>query len=526
MRRERVQAIVLGGLIAVAAAAAFAPVRGNGFVSVDDDLYVYANPFVLGGLSRAGAAWALRSTHAANWHPLTWLSHMADVSLFGLDAGAHHLVSLALHIANALLLLLALRRLTGRLPESALVAALFALHPLRVESVAWAAERKDVLGALLSLLTLLAYVRYAARPGALRYLAVPALLLLSLAAKPMAVTLPLLLLVLDGWPLGRLQRMPLRRLLLEKAPLFLLALASSWVTLAAARAGGALDLLGETPLALRLGVAIDAAAGYLALTLLPASLSVFYPFPVEPLPAWQVGASAAVPAAASLLALLQARRRPWLAAGWLWYLAAIAPVSGLVHAGTQAMADRYTYLPLIGPVLALVWTAAAPVRRRRAAPAALAGVAALLLLLAALSHRQTRLWKDGETLLRHAVAAVPENWPARFSLGVNLEAAGRVAAAAAEYREVLRIRPSYVPANTNLGRLLCLQGRVPEALPLLRTAVRAQPGNSMLHLNLGLALEWLGRQEEAAASYAEAARLDPADQVARAKAARFPTGRR
>jgi tetratricopeptide (TPR) repeat protein len=494
-------------------------VRHNGFVPVDDDVYITANPAVLQGLTRAGAAWALTATLGGSWHPLTWLAHMADVSLFGVDPAAHHLVSVGLHAANAVLLLLLLARLTGRLAPSAVVAGLFALHPLRVESVAWAAERKDVLSALFLLLALLAYVRHAARPGPGRYLAVAALFALGLCAKPMLVTLPLLLLLLDGWPLGRFRAEPPGRLLLEKAPLLALSAAASAVTYFAQRGAGAMGLAGEVPAGGRLANAVVSYAAYLGKALWPVDLAVFYPYPAGAHPAWRVGAAVIALAGLAGLALAGLRRRPWRAAGLLWYLVALVPVVGVVQVGAQAMADRYTYVPLVGIFLALTWEAAAAARIRGGRTPAAALAVAALLACALLTRRQVAVWRDGETLLVHALAVTRENWVAHYSLGAAREREGRTAEAVAEYEAALRIRPGYVWAENNLGRLLALAGDLPGAIGHLEAAVRGAPRSALPRLNLGLALEAAGRAGEAAAQYAEAARLDPGDPVARAKAA-------
>jgi tetratricopeptide (TPR) repeat protein len=524
VRRERAVRILCGALLVLAVLAVYAPVARNGFVPIDDDVYITGNPAVLAGLTRAGVAWALTATHGGNWHPLTWISHMADVSLFGADPAAHHLVSVACHAANAVLLLLLLARVTGRLPESALAAALFAVHPLHVESVAWAAERKDVLSALLFLLTLTAYARYAARPGPRRALPVAALFLLGLAAKPMLVTLPFVLLLLDGWPLGRFRAVPARRLLLEKVPLFLLSAGSSAVTYLVQRQEGAMGLLGDLAPGARLANAAVGYAAYLGKTLWPARLAVFYPLPEGGYPAWRVAAAGLLLAALTLLALRRTRVRPWLAAGWLWFLGTLVPVIGLVQVGAQATADRYTYLPLIGLFVAAAWGAGAAARRLRLGGPAAAAAVVLLGVLMQRSFVQAGYWRDGETLLRHALGATRGNWVAHYTLGVTLEAAGRAEEALAEYRQAALIHPRSFWVNNNLARLLAQQGRIGEAIPLLEAAVRERPQNALLRLNLGLVLEAAGRRDEAAREYAEALRLAPDDPVAQLKARQAGAG--
>jgi hypothetical protein len=369
------QDIVICMALAAAVAAAYAPLWDAGFAGLDDHLYVSGNPHVQQGLTREGVAWALGSTKASNWHPLTWLSLMLDCQLFGAGAGSHHLVNVGFHVANSVLLFLVLRRMTGRRWPSALVVALFALHPLHVESVAWVAERKDVLSTLFWILTMGAYVRYARRPGVLRYLPVFAFLLLGLMAKPMLVTLPFVLLLLDYWPLGRLaraeagatglapsgevaggRRAKVWRLVLEKVPLLVLAAASCVVTFAVQRHGEAVMPLERLALPARMANAAVSCVAYLGKMVWPQGLTVLYPYPADR-PAWEVAAAAAFLLAVTAAAAALVRRRPYLAVGWFWYLGTLVPVIGLVQVGEQPMADRYTYVPLIGTFIMVAWAA-------------------------------------------------------------------------------------------------------------------------------------------------------------------------
>ena len=459
----------------------------NGFIAeYDDDEYILKNPRVRAGLTTAGAAWAFTSVgYAANWHPLTWLSHMADVELFGLEPRWHHLVSVLIHGANTALLFLLLRALTGRGLRSAFVAALFALHPLHVQSVAWAAERKDVLSTLFFFLTAGAYLRYLRRPGPLRYAALPAAYVLGLLAKPMLVSLPLVLLLLDFWPLGRLRatgaggnrrRPPVAPLLLEKLPLALLAAGSAALTLVAQQRAGGVSTLEQLPFAARAGNAAVALLQYVGLMLWPAKLAVLYPHPGLNLPLWQAAGAALLVAGATAAAVLLARRFPWGLTGWAWYLVTLGPVIGIVQVGTQAVADRYTYVPLVGLFLAASWGAAGFAASRRIPRALLAAPALLLLaLLAALTARETRHWENGVALFSRAVAVTRDNPVARVNLGNALARSGRKKEAAAQYAEALRLSPSYPEAHANLGRVLAETGQLPEALYHLRTYLWLNP---------------------------------------------------
>jgi len=356
--------------LAVATVAVYWPVGGYDFTNFDDPGYVSENPHVLAGLTWEGVRWAFTNAQEANWHPLTWLSHMLDCQLFGPSAGRHHLVNVGLHALSILLLFLVLARMTGRRWPSAMVAALFALHPLHVESVAWISERKDVLSALFWMLTMGAYVLYAERPSVIRYLPVFVFLALGLMAKPMLVTLPFVLLLLDFWPLGRLKGaaatgkeasgFPWRRagrLVLEKAPLLVLAAAASGVAYLVQQKIGAMEFGARVPWTGRLANAVMAYVTYLVKAVWPGGLAVFYPYD-EHLPAWEVGLASAALAAVTALVVWQGRRRPYLAVGWFWYVGTLVPVIGLVQVGGHAMADRYTYIPLIGIFVAAAWGAA------------------------------------------------------------------------------------------------------------------------------------------------------------------------
>jgi hypothetical protein len=515
-RRNPRTALVAAALALAAALPTLLGGLSRSFISLDDPQYVFENPVVRGGLGTASLRWALTTFHGANWHPLTWVSHLLDVSLFGLDPRWHHLTSVALHAATTALLFVALARLTGALGASACAAALFGAHPLHVESVAWIAERKDVLSGACFALALLAYERYARRPGAGRMSAVAALLALGLAAKPMLVTLPCVLLLLDFWPLGRLRvggapgAVAPGRLLAEKLPLFALAAASSVVTVVAQRAEGAMALMGEVPAGARLANAAVSYATYVARTIWPHPLAVYYPYPLGGHPGWKIGAAALALAAITAAALAQRRRRPFLLVGWLWFAGMLVPVIGLVQVGQQAMADRYAYLPLAGLLVAGVWLARAPAgapARRRQAAAAVA--VALVAALTAAAAAQTRLWRDSVTLFTHTLAHTKDNWVISNNLGVVLDGLGRRQEALACFQEALRVRPGYADAHNNLAIVFMKTGRPDEGIRHFREAVRLDPGLVDARVNLGRALALRGRPREAVAALEEALRIQP-----------------
>ncbi len=510
---------LLSAGIASLAIAAMAPVLDNGFTNFDDGLYVSDNPHIRAGIRMESLRWALTTTRAANWHPLTWLSHMLDWELWGADPRGHHRTGLLLHAANAVLLFLLLDRATGRRGPSAFVAALFAAHPLHVESVAWAAERKDVLSALFWILSTAAYVAYARRGGAARLAAAAALLGLGLLAKPMLVTLPLTLLLLDFWPLGRFEEARARevfpwRLLAEKTPLLALAAASALATLAAQRAAGAIGPADAYPLATRLANAAVSSVSYLRKAVWPSDLSPFYPYPAGGPPAWKTAAAIAVLAGVTALAIRLRRSRPYLLAGWLFYLVTLTPVLGLVQVGRQAMADRYTYVPLVGIFAMVAWTVADLLRHPRAGAAARRIVPALAVLLlaaaAALSRAQSAVWRDSVSLFEHALAVTDENQVAHNNLALALAERGRTEEAAAHWREAIRIDPAGAKARVNLGGLLADQGRLEEASALLERAAEIDPRSSDARCNLGIVRSRQGRPREAVEALEAALRLDPA----------------
>jgi tetratricopeptide (TPR) repeat protein len=491
---------VAAGLVALVAAV-YWRVGSFGFVDYDDGRYVFDNPLVRGGLTAEALARAFTTLHASNWHPLTWLSHLLDVTLFGLDPGWHHRVSVLWHGASAVLLFLVLRDATGATWRSALAAALFAVHPLNVESVAWIAERKNVLSTFFWIAATGAYVRYARRPSALRYLLVAGTFLLGLLSKPMVVTLPVVLLLLDVWPLrrvepGALERPVVVRLALEKVPLLLLAAASGAITVVAQGRGGTLSSMDALALPVRLAHAALAYTWYLGKAVWPAKLAVFYPHPAWApggLSAWKVAAAAIFLAAATAASIRLWRSRPAVTVGWLWYLVTLLPVIGLVQVGLQGTADRYAYLPLVGIFVAAAWVLPVPAAWPRLA----AGSAGLVLALAAVAHAQTRHWRDGRALFSHAAEVDPGNWLAWKNVGTYLFEEGRFQEALRAFEQAAPSRPWDPDIWSNIGLAHAAQGRHELVPPYLERSLRLRPDDADTWLNLAVAYALSGRPDRA-----------------------------
>jgi hypothetical protein len=456
---------LLAALLASLTAAVYLQVRGFDFVSYDDPDYVLANPSLRAGLSWETLARSFAEPYFYNWTPLTSVSLLLDHALFGFEPAGYHLVNLALHLASSLLLFSLLLRATRAPWPSAFAAAVFALHPLHVESVAWVSERKDVLAGLFWMLALRAWVAWCERPGAARYAAVVAALGLGLLAKPSLVTLPGALLLVDFWPLGRLRRATLARRVLEKLPLAALAAVACVLTLHVQRATGAVASHAALPFGLRLANAVDSYLQYLIAAVWPARLAVFYPHPLGSLPAWRVALAAALLAALTAAALAAARARPYLAVGWLWFLGTLVPAIGLVQVGMHARADRYTYVPLIGLGLAAAFAGHDLARRGRAArlAACAAGIGAVAGMAVA-SHRQASTWRDSVTLYEHALTAVPGNFLAHYGLAGVLAGVGREAEVEPHLRAAIASHPGWPRSHLSLGDVLLRQGRTAEAL--------------------------------------------------------------
>jgi tetratricopeptide (TPR) repeat protein len=541
-------------LLAILTLAAFGRVCGNNFVNYDDRAYVVRNAGVQGGLGFQGLWWALTTTSCANWHPLTWISFQLDHSLFGLHAWGYHLTNLVLHVANVLLLFLVLYRMTGTTWPSAIVAGLFAVHPLHVESVAWVAERKDVLSTLFWMLTLAAYVRYCERPGPARYVVLVVCFSAGLAAKSMLVTLPLVLLLLDYWPLkrrsdspawgetlavgaphpdppqqgGRDKRVVLeggRRigigwLVLEKLPLFALSVASSAITLYAQKvdSGPATAASIEADWPARLGYVAVSYVKYIGWLLWPRDLIPFHPYPGQPLPGWEAAGATLLLVAGSVAVIKVRRRAPYLMVGWFWYLGTLVPVIGIVRVqGGHGMADRYTYVPAIGLFIMAAWASADLAARWRVSRAAnalmVASVAALLL---AGTWIQVGYWHDSKTLWRHTLGVDPENYLAHQDLGVVLARENAWEDAIKHFQQAARIDPSRDLPHVSLGDALAHQGFMGRAIEEYREGLRLNPNRAESHNLLGMALDTRGDLKGAQEEYSEALLHNPAHAEAHA----------
>ncbi len=560
-------------LLVLVTLATFRQVKDHAFINFDDQEYVYENPQVQAGLTFQGIKWAFTTSHAANWHPLTWLSHMLDCQLFGLKPAWHHLMNLFFHIASTLLLFLVLNRMTKAVYQSAFVAALFALHPLHVESVAWVAERKDVLSAFFWMLTMGAYAHYAERPAIRRYLLVLLFFVLGLMSKPMLVTLPFVLLLMDYWPLGRLQPVKpvasasitlspskkpgqkkrknknhphpslphrgggikgvehflinnaaqdkttglpyqwsiIRFLVLEKVPLFILTAISCVITSYAQKKGGAMAPLQELPLDTRMGNALLSYVSYIGKMIWPQNMAVFYPYPfVQPL--WQVFGAALILVLITVMVIGRAKQFPYLAVGWFWFMGTLAPVIGLVQVGRQAMADRYTYIPFIGLFIMVAWGLLELLKKWRFQKAVIALSAGVILLACTIvTYIQLQYWRDSITLFRHALIVTKDNDVAHNNLGDAFRKKGNIEEAISHYREAIRINPDYRQAHNDMGTALLEKGNIEEALSHYQEAIRIDPNYGDAYYNMGEALFKHGDISGSLFYLREALRIAPDD---------------
>ena len=515
----------------------FAQVHDFEFVNYDDTDYVSKNVNVQKGLTAESIVLAFTTVHAANWHPLTWLSHMTDYQLFGLNAGMHHLTNLFFHIINTLLLFFVFRKMTGAVWQSAFVAALFALHPLHVESVAWVSERKDVLSAFFWMLSMGCYAAYVARPSVLKYLGVIVFLALGLMSKPMLVTLPCVLLLIDYWPLKRFSfqgasgnEFPVARstfkLLWEKIPLFVLAAISSIITYFAQQQGGAVKSLEFIPFADRVANALVSYILYIDKMIYPGRLAILYPHP-ETLPWWQVLTAGLLLLSISAIVVRASKTRSYLAVGWLWYLGTLVPVIGLVQVGGQSMADRYTYLPLIGLFIMIAWGVPDVLRFSRFRKEVV-GVCSVIILLifSGITWKQTGYWRNSITLFEHAVDVTDHNYSMHYNLGNVLAEKGQTQNALNHYQQALEIKPDFADARNNMANLY-LQMENPEAAAKNYLKVLAiNPGYDGARYNLGIALNDQGRPQEAVPYFLAALKMMPENADAHFKTgnALFTTG--
>jgi Tfp pilus assembly protein PilF len=511
-------AFVISLFLTLATVAVFWQLPGHDFVTIDDNVYVTSNSHVNSGLTAKSIRWAFTTVKAEFWHPLTWLSLMADTQIFGGRPGGYHLTNLLLHIINTLLLFFFLSKATGKLWQSGFAASLFALHPLHVESVAWIAQRKDVLSTLFWLLTLWHYARFIEQPGRSRYGWVLVFFILGLMSKPMLLTLPFTLLLLDYWPFGRFQYEGSLRSFMhaawpyirEKLPFFCIAAAATIVTYMAQKYGGGLDSLNPYPLSDRMANALISYCTYIWKMIWPQNLAFFYPFSVN-LPIWQTMAASVALGLVTALVLKLIKDQPYIIVGWMWYLGTLVPVIGLVKIGDFAMADRYTYIPLIGLFIILAWGLPELVRKWRYQAVALS-LAAILVIssLAAVTWIQTRYWSNSITLYTHALQVTRNNFLAHYALGDILAGKGKMDQASSHFAEAVKIRPDKATLQNELGRALASQGRFDEAIPHLIQALKIKPNKAEAHYNAGLALAAQGQFKNSINHFAAAVQLHPA----------------
>ena len=523
--------IVICAALVTATFVAYEPIRHNGFVTYDDDLYVTENTHVNGGITRQSVVWAFTINYdTGNWHPVTWLSHMLDCEIYGLNPLGHHITNLLIHVANSLLLFLLLLKMTGARWRSAFVAAAFALHPIHVESVAWAAERKDVLSGLFWMLTILAYVYYAKRPNVRRYVLVLSAFVMGLMSKPIVVTLPFVLLLLDYWPLGRLmrrqnnnatvtreqqnasviyQKASIRGLLVEKIPMFMLSAVSSVITLVAQKQGGAFVPLESWPLNTRVINALGCYFNYIVKILYPKGLAVLYPLPENT----ASGAAVLAVIGAAALLVLWGRKKRWLAVGLLWYLGTLVPVIGLVQVGWQIMADRYTYLPSIGVFIIIAWGSEEIFSNIRYSKVILtAGAVTALIAMVPATRIQVGYWRDSPTLFDRAIDVTKNNFVMYGDYGQFLIKQGQYEQASQYLKKALRIHPTYLPVRGNICVVLLAQNKLDEAISCFTEELRennAWPEMHKMYNNLGSAYEQKGDIVSAEINYRKAIMLKP-----------------
>jgi len=539
-------------VIVLATLSVYLPAKNFDFINYDDDMYVFHNPRVLGGLTLKNILWSLTATEAYNWHPLTWISHMGDIQLFGLNAGGHHLTSIGFHILNTVLLLIWLNTMTGEFWKSSFVAALFALHPLHVESVVWIAERKDVLCTFFCFLALLSYTYYCQNEKRQQYLLSLLFFICALMAKPMAVTLPFVFLILDYWPLKRFpevfsikipvhDKQALRHLLVEKIPFIVFSFLSCWITLAAQHR--AVVPVVAFPLIPRIANSLISYTEYLAKMACPFPLAFLYPHP-RMFSLWKLTASLFVMLSISILTILKIRRRPWLAVGWFWYIGTLVPVIGLVQVGVQGYADRYTYIPLIGLFVMIAWQVPEMVQSWKHKTIALSvSAAGILSVLWVLTSLQIRHWENSITLFEHALKSTSRNFVAHNTLGISLAEKGNFNEAIMHFREAIRINPGFCDPYYNLGAISFTKGNIQEAICHFQDRIACNPNSAYFYnllailyfelkqidnaiiyyekalkirpdyveamTNLGIALALIGKTDESLALFKEAKKIDP-----------------
>jgi len=523
--KRQILFLIIAAIVAMTVLS-YAPIVHNGFVNYDDNQYVFNNPNVKGGITQRSIIWAFTNLNISYWHPLTWLSHMLDCEIYGLRPLGHHITSILIHIINSALLFLLLSKMTGTVWRSGFVAAAFALHPVHVESVAWVAERKDVLSGMFWILSMLAYVHYAERPNVRRYAIVLLTFVMGLMSKPMMVTLPFALLLLDYWPLDRFilqqdktsspadisiicQKASLWRLLEEKVPMFVLSAALSVITFVAQKQVGVVASLEAMPLHIRAVNSLGSYYHYIMKMLCPKALAVLYPPPTQ----MTTDAAAMAVMGVAVLLVLWGRGRRWLVMGLLWYLGTLVPVIGLVQSGFQIMADRYTYIPSIGVFIIIAW-GAAEIFAKLSHPkhAAAAAGAAALIVMVLMTQNQVRYWRDSATLFEHAITVTKNNYTIHYNYGLDLLEQRKYEEALQHFKEASRICPRYLEARGNICITLLAQKKLDEAISCFSDALKERndwPEIHMMYYNLGVAYEQKGDFAHAAINYRKALTLNP-----------------
>ena len=508
-------------ILIILTVAVFWQIPSFDFISLDDNIYITENTHIQSGLTIENIIWSFKTTYANFWHPLTWLSHMLDCQLFGLNPGMHHFSALLLHILNTLLLFTVFNKMTGKQLQSAVVAILFAVHPLHVESVAWISERKDILSTLFWLLTMYTYARYVEFPKTGRYLTVLLFYIMGLMAKPMLVTLPFVLLLMDFWPLNRFRLYPadkqinqsnpktsIRWLIFEKTPLFIITFLFSIICIFAQ--GEAVQSLDSLPLSLRLSNVFISYSQYLSKILWPSHLAVFYPYPTS-YPIWQVAGSVLLLVSLSVITISKARKYPYIAVGWLWFIGTLFPVSGIVQVGSHAMADRYTYVPLIGLFIIMAWGGPDLFIEKYHFKKKLTGGISCILLFALMlcAFLQVNHWRDSISLFSHAINVTDNNWLAYNNLGGTLNVQGDYKKAIPYFRKAIEINPGHLKAHINIGLALSHIGENQEAIKHYLFVLKINPDNSEVHNNLGLLLAKKNNVKEAINHFKKAVSLNP-----------------
>jgi tetratricopeptide (TPR) repeat protein len=497
-------------ILMLATVAVYYQVCSYDFVIYDDSSYIYKNPNIHNGITLQAVKWAFTTVHSANWHPLTWMSHILSWQIFGPNAGGHHLINLIFHVANTVLIFLVLRRMTNAIWQSAFVAALFALHPLHVESVAWIAERKDVLSTFFWLLTMWAYWYYVNKPGIVRYLWVAVFLILGLMSKPMLVTLPFVFLLLDYWPLERFGKRTFFNLVGEKIPFIILSAASSVITLLVQQSGRAVVSLDILPLKFRILNALVSYTEYIARTFWPSHLAVFYPHPTNNLTAGQAAAAVLLLLVISFLVIRLAAGHRYLLTGWFWYLGTLVPVIGFIQVGNQATADRYCYITLTGLFIIVAWGVSDLLAKWRHKRIAIVSSAVLIIsAISICSYNQLRCWQNSLTLFRHALDVTENNYIAHLRMAEFLCEQQKLGEAAEEYQKYLQIMPNDADELNAYGVVLGRLGRYDEAVKYLNQAVQIKPDFADAHANLGYVLKIQGNYDEAASHFVKALQVDP-----------------